>query len=61
MPDLIMYTNYQLNFHPHYVATFGMYLHLVGYQTEQGISNVDRGKQDTCHSISIIRNIYVGI
>ena len=32
MPDLNMYTNPLLNFHPHYVTTIGMYLHLVGYQ-----------------------------
>ena len=27
MPDLNMYTNSWLNFHPHYVTTIGMYLH----------------------------------
>ena len=41
-----MYTNSLLNFHPHYVTTIGMYLHLVGYQTEQGILDVNHGKQD---------------
>ena len=46
MPDLNMYTHSQLNFHPHYVTTIGMYLHLVVYQTEQRALNVNRDKQD---------------
>ena len=44
MPDLKMYT--LLNFHPHYVTTIGKDLHLVGYQTKQGILDVNHGKRD---------------
>ena len=46
IPAVNVFTNSWLNFNPHYVTTIGMYLHLVEYQTGQGILNVSRDKQD---------------
>ena len=49
-----MYTNYLLNFHPHYVATIRMYLYLVGCQTVQDILNVDHDKQDMKNKVHLV-------